>query len=94
MQRRSGNSTYPAELLHARLAALIDSGLSVDDQLRHLAALRAAAPSEDIDRALLERMVQLCGGLHSAQQKQGELHELLGKLTAPPFFPAIFLNIV
>ena len=94
MQRRSGNSTYPAELLQERLAALIDSDLPVDDKLRHLAALRVAAASDEIDRWLLERLVQLYGGLHSAQQKQGELRDLLDKLTAPPFFPAIFLNIV
>ena len=49
--------------------------------------LRSAAPPEEIDRYLLERIGQLHGGLRTAQQKQEEFSELLEKLTAPPLLP-------
>ncbi len=94
MQPRSANSEIPPELLQEQLGALMDSGLPVDDKLRHLALLRTAAPPEDIDRCLLERYGQLNGGLQIARQKQEELGEMLEKFTAPPYFPAIFQNTV
>jgi proteasome-associated ATPase len=93
MQRRENNAQAP-ELLHQQLAAVMDSGLAVVDKLRHLTMLRAAAPAEEIDRSLLERIGRLEGGLRVAQQKQAEFTELLEKFTAPPFFPAIYQNMV
>jgi proteasome-associated ATPase len=93
MQRRENNAQAP-ELLHQQLAAVMDSGLAVVDKLRHLTMLRAAAPAEEIDRSLLERIGRLDGGLRVAQQKQAEFTELLEKFTAPPFFPAIYQNMV
>jgi proteasome-associated ATPase len=96
MQRRSAPSEIPIELVLDRLAALLESGLPLEDKMRHVAAMRAsAAPAaEDIDRYLIERVGQLYRGLEGAQLKQGELRELLEKLTAPPFFPAIYHNTV
>jgi len=94
MQRRSGNSEFPAELLQERLASVIESGLPVDDKLRHIAVLRSAAPAEEIDRCLVERIGQLHGGLRSAQQKQAEFTEMMEKLGAQPYFPALYLNTI
>jgi proteasome-associated ATPase len=94
MQRRPGNSEIPAELVQQRLASVIESGLPVDDKLRHLAVLRSAAAPDEIDRYLIERVGNLHGGLRVAQQKQEELDELLEKLTAPPYFPAIYQTTV
>ena len=94
MQRRPSNANYSSELLRDQLIAVLDSNLPLDDKVRHLATLRATAPLEEIDRSLLERISQLYAGLRTAQQKQGELGELLEKVTSPPFFPAIFLHSI
>ena len=94
MQRRSGSSELASEMLRERLVSVIDSGLSVDDQLRHLSVLRPAGLPEEIDRLLVERIGQLRSGLQIAQQKQAEFNELIDKLTAPPYFPAIYFNTI
>ena len=94
MQRKAIGSKFPAELVKQRLVSLVDSGLPADEQLRHLSMLRSVGLPEEIDRFLIERISQLRGGLHLAQQKQAELGELIDKLTAPPYFPAIFFNTI
>jgi hypothetical protein len=94
MQRRSAGPEVPAEFLRERLASVIESGLPVDDKLRHIEVLRAAVPAVDIDRCLVEWIGQLYGGLQSAQEKQLELTEMLEKLGAQPYFPAIYQNII
>src|SRR5271157_382490 len=94
MQRKSANSEFPAELLQERLASVIESGLPVDDKLRHIALLRSAAPAEEIDRCMVERIVQLYGGLQTAQQKHAEFTEMLEKLGAQPYFPAVYQSTI
>src|SRR5271166_128237 len=94
MQRRSANAEFPPGLLQEQLSSLIESGLPVDDKLRHIGALRSAIPPEEIDRYLLERIGQLYGGVRSAQEKHAEFADMLEKLGAQPYFPALYLNTV
>jgi len=94
MQRRSVDSELPPGLVLERLVSIIESGLPVDDKLRHVAVLRSATAPEEIDRYLVERIGQLQTGLRSAQENHEEVNELLEKLTAPPYFPAIYQNTI
>ncbi|MGO8757458.1 MAG: AAA family ATPase [Terracidiphilus sp.] len=65
----------------------------LDERLQGLARLRESGmePPAVIDRFLVERIANLQGTLSTVQEQHGRLHELIGKLTAPPYFPAIFL---
>ena len=93
MQRRTAHSEFPSELVQERLLSMVESGLPLEDKLRHLAMLRAADGQDQVDRFLLHKISQLFGGLQDAQLKQAELGELLEKLASPPYIPAIFLNL-
>jgi proteasome-associated ATPase len=93
MQRRTAHTEVSSEIIQERLAPLIESGLPLEDKLRHVAMLRAAEGQEQVDRFLLHRCGQLFGGLQNAQIKQAELGELLERMAAPPYIPAIFLNM-
>ena len=57
----------------------------IPEKLALLASLRADEPdrSASLDRLLVECCSQLQQGLEEAKKKQGELRELLEKLTAP-----------
>jgi proteasome-associated ATPase len=69
------------------------SGLSVEERLGHLQAMRTAGDiSCQIDRALLERISTLEGGIEKARDLQRKLKESLDRLTAIPWFPAIYLQ--
>ena len=95
MQRRSSSTDFPAaEMVQQQLRAVLESGLPVEDKIRHITVLRSGAAPEDVDRYLVERIGQLQGGLHTAQMKQEEFNELLEKLTTQPYFPAIFRNAI
>jgi len=69
------------------------SGLSLEERLAHLQAKRASGEiSCQIDRALLERLSALEGGMEKAREYQRKLKDSLDCLTAIPWFPAIYLN--
>jgi proteasome-associated ATPase len=93
MQRRTAHSEFPSDMVQERLLAVVESGLPPEDQLRHLAMIRAAEGPNQVDRFLLYKIGQLLGGLQNAQLKQAELAVLLEKMAAPPYIPAIFLNM-
>ena len=93
MQRRSSNASFPTELLSSRAIALLSSDLPIEEKLQHLELMRGACEPREFDRLIIEHVGHLSNGLQTAQQKQGELGDVLEKLTAPPFFPAIFLHM-
>lgn len=80
----------------AQLNAVLGRGrsaCSLEDRLAALQNLRAqAGPEGDFDRALLERLLAAEEGLARARECQRQVQETLARLTAPPFFPAIFLH--
>lgn len=67
----------------------LDSRLALLAQLRKNAAENEAA----MDRHLLVRLTRMDEALSAVQQQQEELRELIATLTAPPFFPAVFLGL-
>ncbi len=67
--------------------------LSLDERLAALARARAMETESPgaIDRLLVERIATLHETLSSVNAQHGELRELIKHLTAPPYFPAVFL---
>ena len=63
------------------------SGWRVLARLRESGLENAAA----IDRFLVERITRLHEALSTVQEQHGELRELIESLTAPPYFPAVYL---
>lgn len=79
--------------LFDQLFAAERSGMSLEERLAHLQAMRAVGEvSCQLDRALLERMSALEGGMEKARELQRKLKESLDRLTAIPWFPAIYLQ--
>jgi proteasome-associated ATPase len=69
------------------------SARSLEDRLALLQSLRAqAGPEANLDHALLERLLTLEEGLERARECQLQLKSALDRLTAVPWFPAIFLK--
>jgi proteasome-associated ATPase len=69
------------------------SSLPLGERLAALARAREIETESPgvIDRLLLERITTLHEALSSVHVQHGELRELIKHLTAPPYFPAIFL---
>jgi proteasome-associated ATPase len=67
--------------------------LPLDERLAVLARLRESGMESGtaIDRAMMERIEQMHQALISVQEEHGQLRGLIGKLTEPPYFPAVFL---
>ena len=61
---------------------------------QHLQILRAQSPemNREIDTLLLERMRQMQHGMREVQERQEQLRQLIEKLGAPPYHPAIYLG--
>jgi len=70
-----------------------DEPPSLDDQLRRLAAIRAAGAemAARLDRYLLEERARLRGSVSVLEENLGKLEAINEKLTAYPWFPATFL---
>jgi proteasome ATPase len=75
------------------IAGAGDAGLPVDERLAVLTRLRASGMENPdlIDRFLIERIAFLRESLAALEAEHGKLRGLIGTLTAPPYFPAIFL---
>lgn len=67
-----------------------------DQKLVLLQMLRSSSPEEGatLDRHLLGEVSRLHEGLAKAHEAQTELKHLLDRLTAPPWYPAIYLGPV
>jgi ATP-dependent 26S proteasome regulatory subunit len=67
--------------------------LSLDERLAALARARQIETESPgaVDRLLLERITSLRETLSSVHEQHSELRDLLKHLTAPPYFPAVFL---
>jgi proteasome-associated ATPase len=70
-----------------------DNNLSLDDRVSVLQDLRAREKvCSQLDRWMLERLCRQHRGLLEAKQYQEQLKELLDKLGATPWFPALLLQ--
>jgi proteasome-associated ATPase len=72
-----------------------EGGMPLEERLAHLARLRESGIESHaaIDRFLMDRMARFRGALSTVQGQQEEMRVLIGSLTAPPYFPAVFLTI-
>ncbi len=71
-----------------------EGAMSIDERLGLLARVRESdiMSPPDIDRYLVERIERMRTALSSVEQQHGRLRELMDALTAPPYFPAVFLT--
>ena len=76
-----------------QLTAVGEGAPSLAEKVELLRSLRRVSPesAQKMDGFLLEEIARVRAGLLEAQETQNEFRELFEKLTAPPFYPAIFL---
>jgi ATP-dependent 26S proteasome regulatory subunit len=76
------------------LTAAGDGAPTLEQKLQLVQALRgqSADAGNRLDRFLLEDNTHLRHGLQQAQVNQEKLREVLGKLTASPWFPAVYVR--
>jgi len=86
----------PATVDRAVLDAILRRGpaaLPIEERLACLEMLRTQSPeqSRGIDQFLLEQHGEMEQGLRAAEQNLAKIRAVMEKLTAPPWFPAIFI---
>ena len=91
---RKSLDDYPFVL--ERLAAVGEEAPELREKLEMIASLAGTAPHlrEALDRHLLERVEKLQAGLTKARVSMARLSGLLEGLTAPPWYPALYLGPV
>lgn len=89
-------SAVDSPALLERVAAFASSPPSLDEQCIIVQTLRGrgAEVGTSVDESLLLQVHSLRGGLLEAREHQGELQELLEKLTAEPWHAAVYLGRV
>jgi len=93
MARRPAEPMSVAGSMLDQLANAEDGSLPFDERLALLARLRESGLENPaaIDRFLMDRITRLYEALTTVQEQQGEMHRIIRGLTAPPYFPAVFL---
>ncbi len=93
MARKAAEQMSVAGSMLEEIANAEEGSLPLDERLAVLARLRESGleNAAAIDRFLVERITRLHGALSTVQEQHGELRELIESLTAPPYFPAVFL---
>jgi proteasome-associated ATPase len=86
-------SSDPADIFRTLMA----SGYGSREQELNIAMLqqfRTASPEGgvQVDRLMVEEIFRMRGGLESARAAQEEVRQTIDGLTAPPYFPAVFLS--
>lgn len=81
------------EFVVAQLCKVGEGSAGDEEKAEILRTVRARSgeTAAQLDRLVVERLGRLSLGLSEVQESQRELREFLGKLTAPPHFPALFL---
>jgi len=94
MQRRPQQASLPLDPFVAQLLQRGEGAPPIEEKLQVLASLRAhsAETAARLDKALLEEVGRLGDGLDVAQEEQAKVRRLVERLTATPYFPAIFLG--
>jgi len=93
MARRTAEQISVAGSMLEEIVNPQEGALPLDERLAVLARLRESGMENPatIDRFLVERAMLLHETLSTVQGQHGELRRLIGSLTAPPYFPAVFL---
>ena len=94
MARKATEQTSAASRMLEDITKAGEDSLPLDERLAVLAQLRetGAESGAAIDRFLMERIAGLREALSTVQEQHGELRTLIKNLTAPPYFPAVFLT--
>jgi proteasome-associated ATPase len=89
------NAELPAGLFEF-LTTTGPTAPSTEDKARFLQSLRGRGESAGcyVDRFLIDNLTRCQGGLLEARLNQDHLRQLLEKVTAPPWYPAIVLGPV
>ena len=93
MARRTVEQTNEVCRMIEQILSAEPGALSLDERLAALARARQIETESPgaVDRLLLERITSLRETLSSVHEQHSELRDLLKHLTAPPYFPAVFL---
>lgn len=78
------------------LLAVGDGAPTLEQKVELARLMRGRSPesASQLDRALLDQLMRMRTGLRAAEAAQQELRELLDRLAAPPWHPALFLGAV
>lgn len=93
MPRINAEQMSMAARMLEEIGSAEEGSMSLDDRLSLLARLRESGMENaaGIDRFLLDRIVRLHESLSTVQEQHGRLRELIKELTAPPYYPAVYL---
>src|ERR1035438_9454477 len=93
MARKAGDQISVTGDMLEEIMNTGQGSMSFDDRLAVLARLRESGMESggSIDRVMMERLARLGDALSAVEQEHGKLRELIGNLTEPPYFPAVFL---
>jgi ATP-dependent Clp protease ATP-binding subunit ClpA len=79
-----------------QLMAVGEGAPSIDQKVDLAQTIRSSSPERGrrLDQALLDRLARYAVGLTQAQAAHAHLREMIERLDAPPWFPALFLRPV
>jgi proteasome-associated ATPase len=94
MAHKAAEQMSVAGSMLEEIANAQEGSLPLEERLAVLTRLRESGMESGtaIDHFLMERITRLHEALSEVQEQHGELRELINSLTAPPYFPAIFLT--
>ncbi len=94
MARKAAEEMSVAGSMLEEIANAPEGSMPLEERLAVLTRLRESGMESGtaIDHFLMERITRLHEALSEVQEQHGELRELINSLTAPPYFPAIFLT--
>lgn len=93
MTRKAAEANDVANRILEYISNVEDGSIAPDELLAALAHLRESGTENAavIERMLMEIIEHQRAGLFSLQEDHEKLRELIKTLTAPPYFPAVFL---
>ena len=93
MARRAAAPVSIAESMLEEISSADMESSSLEQRLAAIEHLRATgvADAAVIDGFFVQRIARLRHAVAETQEKQDKLREMIGSLTAPPYFPAIYL---
>ena len=93
MPRNNAEQMGMAAIMLEEIGSAGEGSLSLDERLSLLVRLRESGLENNaaIDRVLIDRIVSMHESLSTVWEQHGRLRELIKELTAPPYFPAVYL---
>ena len=94
MAHKAAEQMSVAGSMLEEIANAQEGSLPLEERLAVLTRLRESGMESGTasDQFLIERITRLHEALSEVQEQHGDLRELIRGLTAPPYFPAVFLT--